>query len=105
MNSLPGFDCSNTTRLIKIDAMAMKQLKWQYLAAIFAKVCSLVQLKSKITRQLAAREQQQRRKNLTKYIPNAASAIFKVLQVSAPFVPAHYKTACHAVRLHLPRLS
>ncbi|KAK9811024.1 hypothetical protein WJX73_007287 [Symbiochloris irregularis] len=39
-----------------------------------------LQLKSKITRQLAAKEQQQRRKNLTKFIPNAASAIFKVLQ-------------------------
>lgn len=42
-----------------------------------------LQLKSKISRQMAAREQQQRRKNLTKYIPNAASAIFKVLQSMA----------------------
>jgi DNA topoisomerase VI subunit B len=36
------------------------------------------QLKVKITRQLAAKEQKLRRKNLTKYIPNAANAIFKV---------------------------
>lgn len=39
-----------------------------------------LQLKVKITRQLAAREQKLRRKNLTKYIPNAAAAVFKVLQ-------------------------
>ena len=48
-----------------------------------------MQLKSKITRQLAAREQQQRRKNLTKYIPNAASAIFKVLQVATSNLPVY----------------
>eukprot|EP00884_Botryococcus_braunii_P009390 jgi/Botrbrau1/18452/Bobra.0072s0035.1 len=41
------------------------------------------QLKVKITRQMAAREQQQRRKNLTKYVPNAAQAIFKVLESMA----------------------
>ena len=39
-----------------------------------------LQLKVKITRQQAAREQKLRRKNLTKYIPNAAAAVFKVLQ-------------------------
>ena len=42
-----------------------------------------VQLKVKITRQLAAREQKLRRRNLTKYIPNAAAAVFKVLQSMA----------------------
>lgn len=44
--------------------------------------CGL-QLKVKITRQQAAREQKLRRKNLTKYIPNAAAAVFKVLQSMA----------------------
>ena len=34
-------------------------------------------------RQQAAREQKLRRKNLTKYIPNAAAAVFKVLQSMA----------------------
>jgi len=43
----------------------------------------VVQLKVKITRQQAAREQKLRRKNLTKYIPNAAAAVFKVLQLWA----------------------
>ncbi len=43
----------------------------------------LLQLKVKITRQQAAREQKLRRKNLTKYIPNAAAAVFKVLQSMA----------------------
>lgn len=42
-----------------------------------------VQLKVKIMRQQAAREQKLRRKNLTKYIPNAAAAVFKVLQSMA----------------------
>ena len=42
-----------------------------------------MQLKVKITRQQAAREQKLRRKNLTKYIPNAAAAVFKVLQSMA----------------------
>lgn len=44
---------------------------------------SPVQLKVKIMRQQAAREQKLRRKNLTKYIPNAAAAVFKVLQSMA----------------------
>ena len=48
-----------------------------------AKLASAVQLKVKITRQQAAREQKLRRKNLTKYIPNAAAAVFKVLQSMA----------------------
>ena len=42
-----------------------------------------VQLKVKIMRQQAAREQKLRRKNLTKYIPNAAAAVFKVLKSMA----------------------
>lgn len=42
-----------------------------------------MQLKVKIMRQQAAREQKLRRKNLTKYIPNAAAAVFKVLQSMA----------------------
>ena len=47
------------------------------------KCASPVQLKVKIVRQQAAREQKLRRKNLTKYIPNAAAAVFKVLQSMA----------------------
>ncbi len=39
-----------------------------------------LQLKSKIAKQQAAREQRQRKKNLTKYIPNVAAALFTVLQ-------------------------
>ena len=42
-----------------------------------------VQLKVKIARQAAAREQAHRRKNLTKYVPNAAAAIYKVLDAMA----------------------
>ena len=42
-----------------------------------------LQLKVKITKRLAAKEQMQRRKNLTKYIPNAAAAIFPVLESMA----------------------
>lgn len=38
------------------------------------------QLKKKIVRAQAAREQRQRKKNLVKYIPNVASAVFTVLQ-------------------------
>ncbi|EIE26704.1 hypothetical protein COCSUDRAFT_11853 [Coccomyxa subellipsoidea C-169] len=39
-----------------------------------------LQLKVKITKQQAAKEQKLRRKNLIKYVPNAAAAVFKVLQ-------------------------
>lgn len=39
-----------------------------------------LQLRSKIARAQAAREQRQRKKNLTKYIPNVAAALFPVLQ-------------------------
>ena len=42
-----------------------------------------VQLKSKIARQQAAREQKLRKKNLTKYIPNVAAAVYTVLQAVA----------------------
>jgi hypothetical protein len=41
-------------------------------------VCTFAQLKVKVVKALAAREQQARRRNLTKYIPNAAQAIFTV---------------------------
>lgn len=37
----------------------------------------------KIAKVLAQREQAQRKRNLTKYIPNAASAIFTVLEKMA----------------------
>ncbi len=37
----------------------------------------------KIVKQQAARDQQQRRKNLVKYIPNAARAVFTVLEAMA----------------------
>ena len=40
------------------------------------------QLRTKIVRQLADKERLLRQKNLTKYIPDAASAIHKVLQVT-----------------------
>ena len=40
--------------------------------------CICAQLKVKVVKALAAREQQARRRNLTKYIPNAAQAIFTV---------------------------
>ena len=39
-----------------------------------------IQLKKKIVRQQAAREQRQRKKNLVKYIPNVSSAVFTVLR-------------------------
>ena len=49
----------------------------------YSSVDFVLQLKVKIARQQAAREQKLRRKNLTKYIPNAAAAVFKVLQSMA----------------------
>lgn len=42
-----------------------------------------VQLKQKIARQQAAREQRQRKKNLTKYVPNVAAAVYAVLKAMA----------------------
>lgn len=41
----------------------------------------------KIAKVLAAREQQQRKRNLTKYIPDAARAIFAVLEKMAESEP------------------
>ena len=41
----------------------------------------LLQLRVKIQKQMAIREQKARRKNLTKYIPNAAAAVFTVCAV------------------------
>ena len=43
----------------------------------------MLQLKVKIVKQQAARDQHQRRKNLVKYIPNAARAVFTVLESMA----------------------
>lgn len=53
-----------------------------------------MQLKVKIMRQQAAREQKLRRKNLTKYIPNAAAAVFKVLQSMAQAPAVGNKRRC-----------
>ena len=39
-----------------------------------------LQVRVKIAKQQAAKEQKLRKKNLTKYIPNAAYAIYRVLQ-------------------------
>jgi hypothetical protein len=41
------------------------------------------QTQGKIARQQAAREHQQRKRNLTRYIPDAANAVFKVLEAMA----------------------
>ena len=46
-------------------------------------VRACLQLRVKIAKQQAAKEQKLRKKNLTKYIPNAAYAIFRVLQSMA----------------------
>ena len=51
------------------------------LGCTWAEAWIFLQLRSKIVKQLAAREQLQRQKNLAKYVPDAASAIHKVLQV------------------------
>lgn len=55
-----------------------------------------MQLKVKIGRQQAAKEQKLRRKNLTKYVPNAAAAVFKVLQTMSetPAVRATMHCCC-----------
>lgn len=42
-----------------------------------------VQLKSKIARKLVAREQQARRRNLARHVPDAAAAVFRVLRAMA----------------------
>jgi hypothetical protein len=46
------------------------------------------QLRAKIARRMAAREQAQRRRNLTKYIPDACNALWGVLQAMAEAPPA-----------------
>jgi hypothetical protein len=45
------------------------------------------QLRAKIARRMAAREQAQRRRNLTKYIPDACGALWGVLQAMAEAPP------------------
>jgi DNA topoisomerase VI subunit B len=40
-----------------------------------------LQLKCKISKRLAAREQRERKRNLSKYIPNAAAAFMQILEV------------------------
>jgi hypothetical protein len=48
---------------------------------------ALPQLKTKISRALAAREQKQRKRNLTKYIPNCCDALWAVLEKMAAAQP------------------
>lgn len=70
--------------LLLLPNLLLSSLRWtpgtfpRYSSVDFA-----LQLKVKIARQQAAKEQKLRRKNLTKYIPNAAAAVFKVLQSMA----------------------
>ena len=56
-----------------------------------------IQLKKKIVRQQAAREQKQRKRNLSKYIPNVASAVHTVLQSIADREEQVSKRLCHGV--------
>ncbi|XP_021863172.1 DNA topoisomerase 6 subunit B [Spinacia oleracea] len=42
-----------------------------------------IQLKSKIVKRIQAREQQERKRNMSKYIPDAANAIYEVLREAA----------------------
>ncbi|PPD67600.1 hypothetical protein GOBAR_DD35521 [Gossypium barbadense] len=42
-----------------------------------------IQLKSKIVKKMQAREQQERKRNLSKYIPDASNAVYNVLQEMA----------------------
>lgn len=42
-----------------------------------------IQLKSKIVKKMQAREQQERKRNLSKYVPNAAGAVYDVLKEMA----------------------
>lgn len=44
-----------------------------------------IQLKSKIVKRIQAKEQQERKKNMSKYIPDAANAIYDVLKEAAQF--------------------
>lgn len=54
-----------------------------YRKGVFTTACACLQLRVKIAKQQAAKEQKLRKKNLTKYIPNAAYAIYSVLQSMA----------------------
>ena len=56
-----------------------------------------IQLKKKIVRQQAAREQKQRKRNLSKYIPNVASAVHTVLESIANREEQISKRLCHGV--------
>ncbi|KAI5413549.1 DNA topoisomerase 6 subunit B, variant 2 [Lathyrus oleraceus] len=47
-----------------------------------------VQLKSKIVKRLQAREQQERKRNLSRYIPDASGAIYNVLKQMIPSNPS-----------------
>lgn len=47
-----------------------------------------LQLRAKLVKQAAAREQAQRKRALTKYIPNVAAAVFTVLQDVASRPPS-----------------
>eukprot|EP00898_Chlorokybus_atmophyticus_P006071 jgi/Chlat1/6465/Chrsp45S05966 len=60
-----------------------------------------VQLKSKLVKQQQARERQQRKRNLTKYIPDVARAIFTILEDMAQDNAAEAKRR----RLELPEKS
>jgi len=55
----------------------------------------------KITKALAAREQKARKRNLTKYIPNAAQAIFTVHMLSIALHTPSHCSALSYVRPHL----
>lgn len=63
------------------DPQAQSQSSPPFIAAATAGLW--LQLKVKISKRLAAKEQLQRRKNLTKYIPNAVAAVFPVLESMA----------------------
>lgn len=82
-NSLPNvfFHCINAA------ADDVEEIQNAVKAAI--QQCCL-QLKQKIARQQAAREQRQRKKNLTKYIPNVASAVYTVLRSMADVADSGY---------------
>ncbi|XP_058748877.1 DNA topoisomerase 6 subunit B [Vicia villosa] len=47
-----------------------------------------IQLKSKIVKRLQAREQQERKRNLSRYIPDASGAIYNVLKQMIPSQPS-----------------
>ena len=57
-----------------------------------------MQLRVKIAKQQAAKEQKLRKKNLTKYIPNAAYAIYRVLQSMSETEPVLVLLVLHCQR-------